>query len=62
MNWAPDNPDRNFSADRLDDREAQALRDLLKSSEVASMLDEVIRKRVGAAIGRSVFDPAKQYW
>ena len=61
MNSARENPDRNFSADRLDDREAQALRGLLKSNEIASVLDEDTRKRVGDAIGRAVFNPTKQY-
>jgi hypothetical protein len=62
MNWARHNPDRDFSADRLDDKEAQELRDLLKSNEIASMFDEVIRWRVGDAIRRAVFDQNKQYW
>ena len=33
MNRARGNPDRDFSADHLDEQEAQQLRDLLKSSE-----------------------------
>ena len=62
MKKARDNPDRNFSADQMDDREAQELRDLLKSSEIASVFDEVVRKRVGEVIGRSAFDPRRQLW
>jgi hypothetical protein len=56
------NPDRDFSADPIDDREAQELRDLLKGSEIASIADEIIRRRVGEAIGRAVFNPTKQRW
>jgi hypothetical protein len=38
MNRARGNPDRDFSADHLDEQEAQQLRDLLKSSDIASIL------------------------
>ena len=63
MNWACDNPDRNFSAGRrMDDQEAQALRDLLKSTDIADMSEAVVRRRIGEAIGRAVFDPNKQQW
>jgi hypothetical protein len=62
MNRARDNPDRDFSAGYMDDEEAQALRDLLKSSDIASIFDVVVRDRVGAEIGRSVFDPNKGFW
>ena len=60
MNRARGNPDRDFSADHLDEQEAQQLRDLLKSSNIASIFDA--RERIGAVIGRSVFDPNKEFW
>jgi len=56
------NPDRDFSADSAGTSEAQALRRLLQSSEVADLLDEAIRERVGRAIARAIFDPAKPRW
>jgi hypothetical protein len=62
MNWARDNPDRNFSAGYMDDEEAHALRDLLKSTDIASSFDQVARERIGALIGRSAFNPSKQFW
>jgi hypothetical protein len=57
-----DNPDRNFSADPVDKSEAAILRRLLERSEVADLLDEAIRERIGRAIARAVFDPAKPGW
>jgi hypothetical protein len=57
-----DNPDRNFSADPVDQSQADALRQLLERSEVADLLDEAIRERVGRAIARAVFDPPKPGW
>jgi hypothetical protein len=57
-----DNPDRNFSADPVDKSETEALRRLIERSEVADLLDEAIRERVGRAIARAVFDPAKPGW
>ena len=62
MNWARGNPDRDFSADCLDEQEAQQLRDLLKSSDIASIFDDIARERIGAVIGRSVFDPNRLHW
>jgi hypothetical protein len=56
-----DNPDRNFSADPVDKSETEFLRRLLERSEVADLLDEAIRERVGRAIARSVFDPAEPW-
>ena len=46
----------------MDDEEAQALRDLLKSRDVPSVSDAIVRERIGAVIGRSVFNPRKQAW
>jgi hypothetical protein len=62
MPQATVNPDRNFSADPVDRSEAQTMRTLLDNSEVADLLDEAIRERVGRAIARAVFDPAKPGW
>jgi hypothetical protein len=62
MNRARDNPDRDFSAEYMDAEEAQALRDLLKSTDIASSCDAVARERIGVVIGRSVFNPRKQLW
>jgi hypothetical protein len=57
-----DNPDRNFSADPVDQSEAELLRRLVERSEVADLLDEAIRERVGRAIARAVLNPAKPGW
>jgi hypothetical protein len=57
-----DNPDRNFSANPVDKSEAEVLRRLVERSEVADLFDEAIRERVGRAIARAVFDPAKPGW
>jgi hypothetical protein len=62
MHRARDNPDRDFSAGYKDDEEAQALRDLLKSTDIASRFDAASRERIGVVIGRSVFNPSKQLW
>src|SRR5215207_2348242 len=43
MNWAHENPDRNFSADTPDESKPTSLRDLLKASEVADYFDEMAR-------------------
>ena len=60
MQCKADNPDRDFSADPAD--EAEILRRLLQNSEVADLLDEAIRQRVGRAIARAAFDPTKAGW
>jgi hypothetical protein len=57
-----DNPDRNFSADPGDKSETELLRRLLERSEMADLLDEAVRERVGRAIAQAVFDPAKPGW
>jgi hypothetical protein len=57
-----DNPDRNFSADPIDEPEREDLRDLLNKSEVADIFDSTVRYRIGEFIGRAVFDPRKQQW
>jgi hypothetical protein len=62
MDWAHENPDRNFSADASTESKTTNLRDLLKTSDVADYFDEVARMRIGKAISRAVFDPSKQYW
>jgi hypothetical protein len=62
MNRARGNPDRDFSADDLDEQEAQQLRDLLKSNDIATIFDDIASERIGAVIGRSVFDPNKLHW
>jgi hypothetical protein len=62
MRRTTDNPDRNFSADPVDESEAKALRRLLERSEVADLLDQAARERIGSAIARAVFDPAKPGW
>jgi DNA replication initiation complex subunit (GINS family) len=51
--------DRELLADPVHDGEAAELRDLLKESKVASMLDEIVRRRVGHMIGRAAVDSAK---
>jgi hypothetical protein len=54
-----DNPDRNFSADPVDQPEAETLRRLLENSEVADLLDRAVRERIGRAIAWAVSNPAK---
>ena len=62
MAWARENPDRNFSADAMDESKPTDLRALLKTSEVADYFDEVARMRIGGTISRAVFDPSKPCW
>jgi hypothetical protein len=57
-----ENPDRDFSAVPIDEPEPKDLRDLLKKSEVADILDAAVRKRVGELIGSKGARPAKQRW
>jgi hypothetical protein len=57
-----ENPDRDFSADAFEPSDAEALRLLLKTSEVADLFDAAVRRRVGEAIARTVFDTAKPGW
>jgi hypothetical protein len=59
MNWAHENPDRNFSADTSDESKRTSLRDLLKTSEVADYFDEMARMRIGRTISRVVLNPRK---
>ena len=59
MPWSIDNPDRNFSADPVDNSEAETLRRLLENSEVADLLDRAVRERVGRVIAWAAFNPAK---
>jgi len=61
MNWAHENPDRNFSADATNESKPTDLRALLKTSKVADYFDEVARMRIGKAISRAVFDPSRRY-
>lgn len=62
MNWARENPDRNFSADAPSEGKLTDLRDLLRTSDVADYFDEVARMRIGKAISRAVFNPRKPSW
>ena len=57
-----DNSDRNFSADPVEKSEAEVLRRWGERDEVADLLDESIKERVGRIIARAVFDPAKPRW
>jgi hypothetical protein len=56
------NPDRNFSTDYLPDQEQEDLRALLPQSAIADLFDLAIRERVGKAISRAAFRPAKPGW
>jgi hypothetical protein len=51
------NPDRDFSATRIDEAEAESLRGLLRQSEPAATFDRAARQHIGEAIGRAVFKP-----
>jgi hypothetical protein len=48
-----DNPDRDFSADPVNKPAAEELPDLLEGSEIADMLDPVIRQRFGELIAQA---------
>jgi hypothetical protein len=61
MNWASDNPDRNFSADATDG-ELTDLRELLRTIDVAEYFDDVARMRVGRLISKARSDPANPMW
>ena len=62
MRRAAENPDRNFSADGMEPPDLASLRALLKSSDVADYFDAAVRRRIGEAISRAVFDPGKPNW
>lgn len=57
-----DNSDRNFSADPVKKSEAEVLRRWGERDEVADLLDEAIKERIGRVIARAMFDPAKPRW
>jgi hypothetical protein len=59
MSCALDNPDRDFSADPIDE-EAKNLLNLLKRSEAAEIFDEIVRRRIGELIGQAVLNTTKQ--
>ncbi len=60
MNWAHENPDRNFSADTPDESKPTSLRDLLKASEVADYFDEMARMLGGALITPTTLSHAQE--
>lgn len=55
-----DNPDRDFSADPINKPPAEELADLLQGSEIADMLDPVIRQRFGELIAMAVLRPRRR--
>jgi hypothetical protein len=59
MNWAHDNPDRDFAAGATDE-DAQSLRDLLNTSDIAEEFDKAARIRVGTLIGAGMLELAKR--
>jgi hypothetical protein len=59
MPQTTDNPDRNFSADPHD-TDADALRLLLKRSEVADPPDKGVEERTGRIIAGAMLAPAKR--
>jgi len=62
MRRAAENPDRNFAADGMEPPDVASLRALLQSSDVADYFDAAVRRRIGEAISRAVFDPGKPNW
>jgi hypothetical protein len=54
-----DNPDRDFSADPVNTPAAAELPDLLEGSEIADMLDPVIRQRFGELIAKAGVRPRR---
>jgi hypothetical protein len=54
------NPDRNFSADRTDELNADALRLLLKRSDVPDMFDRAVQERIGKVIAQAILNSAQE--
>ena len=57
MPRVPDNPDRDFKADEIDDLDVDTLRSLLERSDAAELFDAATRERIGRAIARAAGPP-----
>jgi hypothetical protein len=57
MPRVPDNPDRDFSADEIDNLDVETLRSLLERSDAAELFDAATRERIGRAIARAAEMP-----
>jgi hypothetical protein len=53
----PDNPDRDFSAEEIDNLDIDILRSLLERSDAAELFDAPTRERIGRAIARAAAPP-----
>jgi hypothetical protein len=53
MARVPDNPDRDVSADEIDNLDVETLRSLLERSDAAELFDAATRERIGRAIARA---------
>jgi hypothetical protein len=60
MPRAPNDPGRDFSADDIDNLDADTLRSLLERSEAADLFDAATRERIGRAIARAAEAPQQQ--
>jgi hypothetical protein len=57
----PGNPDRDFSVDPADERDAEDLRGLLQRSEIADMFDAMVCRRIGEAISQAKLKSVKSH-
>jgi hypothetical protein len=60
MPRVPDNPDRDFSVDEIDNLDVETLRSLLERSDAAELFDAATRERIGRAIARAAEIPPPQ--
>ena len=60
MPRVPNNPDRDVSADEIDNLDVDTLRSLLERSDPADLLDAATRERIGRAIARTAETPPPQ--
>jgi hypothetical protein len=60
MPRVPDNPDRDFSVDEIDNLDVETLRSLLERSDAAELFDAATRERIGQAIARAAEIPPPQ--
>jgi hypothetical protein len=60
MPRVPDNPDRDFSAEEIDNLDVETLRSLLERADAAELFDAATRERIGRAIARAAQTPPPQ--
>jgi hypothetical protein len=57
MPRVPNKPNRDLSADEIDDLDVDTLRSLLERSDAAELFDAATRERIGRAIARATETP-----